>query len=141
MAARAQDQRTLYVDPTGKVVADIAYGDFGPAAQVIEWGVATHQGRQYGALNRWIMLAGCVAIWILALSGLAMWWVRRPKGRIGRPPRPVGRSRYVLLAVVVTPLALLFPLVGASLILGLAIDLILQRLPSRPAAPSPGAQA
>lgn len=141
MAARAQDQRTLYVDPTGKVVADIAYGDFGPAAQAIEWGVATHQGRQYGALNRWIMLAGCVAIWILALSGLAMWWVRRPKGRIGRPPRPVGRSRYVLLAVVVTPLALLFPLVGASLILGLAIDLILQRLPSRPAAPSPGAQA
>ncbi|WP_300576606.1 PepSY domain-containing protein [Phenylobacterium sp.] len=141
MAARAQDHRTLYVDPTGKVVADIAYGDFGPAAQVIEWGVATHQGLQYGALNRWIMLAGCVAIWILALSGLAMWWLRRPKGRLGVPPRPLSRRRYILLAAVVTPLALLFPLVGVSLILGLAIDLILQRLTAKPAAPSSGAQA
>ncbi len=141
MAARAQDQRTLYVDPTGKVVADIGYGDFGPAAQAIEWGVATHQGRQYGALNRWIMLAGCVAIWILALSGLAMWWIRRPKGRLGAPPRPLSRRSSILLAAVVTPLALLFPLVGASLILGLAIDLVLQRLTARPAAPTPGAHA
>jgi len=141
MAAKAEDQRTLYIDPAGRVVADIGYGDFGPAAQTIEWGVATHQGRQYGALNRWIMLAGCVAIWILALSGLAMWWLRRPKGRLGVPPRPLSRRRYILLAAVVAPLALLFPLVGASLILGVAIDLILLRLAARPAAPSPGVQA
>ncbi|MDO8410424.1 MAG: PepSY domain-containing protein [Phenylobacterium sp.] len=141
MAAKAEDQRTLYIDPTGKVVADIGYGDFGPAAQAIEWGVATHQGRQYGPLNRGIMLAGCVAIWILALSGLAMWWIRRPRGRLGVPPRPLSRRRYILLAAVVTPLALLFPLVGASLIVGMAIDLILQRLTTRPAVPSPGAHA
>ncbi|MDP1619024.1 PepSY domain-containing protein, partial [Phenylobacterium sp.] len=140
MAAKAEQQRTLYIDPTGQVVADIGYGDFAPAAQAIEWGVATHQGRQYGPLNRWIMLAGCVSIWILAISGLAMWWIRRPKGRIGVPPRPVGRRRYMVLAAVVTPLARIFPLVGASLILAVAIDLILQRLTLRPAAPSSGAR-
>ena len=139
MGRQAEDMRTLYIAPDGQVSADIAYGDFGPAAQVIEWGVATHQGRQYGELNRWLMLAGCVAIWVLALSGLAMWWLRRPRGRIGIPPRPTSPRTYLVLALVVIPLALIFPLVGGSLMFAIALDLVLQRLAPRPAV-QPGAQ-
>ena len=139
MGRQAEDMRTLYIAPDGQVSADIAYGDFGPAAQVIEWGVATHQGRQYGELNRWLMLAGCVAIWVLALSGLAMWWLRRPRGRIGIPPRPTSPRTYLVLALVVTPLALIFPLVGGSLMFAIALDLLLQRLAPRLAV-QPGAQ-
>lgn len=140
MAARAEDQRTLYVAPSGDLVADIGYADFGPAAQVIEWGVATHQGRQYGALNRGLMLAGCVAIWMLALSGLAMWWIRRPRGRIGTPPAVHSPRGLIVLGLVVLPLALIFPLVGGSLIVAAAVDWVLQRLPPRSAAPT-GAKA
>ena len=139
MGRQAEDMRTLYIAPDGQVSADIAYGDFGPAAQVIEWGVATHQGRQYGEVNRWLMLAGCVAIWVLALSGLAMWWLRRPRGRIGIPPRPTSPRTYLVLALVVIPLALIFPLVGGSLMFAIALDLVLQRLAPRPAV-QPGAQ-
>ena len=124
MAARAEDQRTLYVAPDGAV----------------EWGVATHQGRQYGAINRWLMLAGCLAIWILALSGLAMWWIRRPRGRIGAPPRTASPRGRLVLGLVVIPLALVFPLVGGSLILAVAIDWVLRRLTVRSAAPT-GANA
>jgi uncharacterized iron-regulated membrane protein len=140
MAARAEDQRTLYVAPDGTVVADIGYADFGPAAKAVEWGVATHQGRQYGAINRWLMLAGCLAIWVLALSGLAMWWIRRPRGRIGAPPRIASPRGRLVLGLVVIPLALVFPLVGGSLILAVAIDWVLRRLTVRSAAPT-GANA
>ncbi|MCG9916278.1 MAG: PepSY domain-containing protein [Phenylobacterium sp.] len=131
MGRQAEDMRTLYIAPDGQVSADIAYGDFGPAAQVIEWGVATHQGRQYGEFNRWLMLAGCVAIWVLALSGLAMWWLRRPRGRLGIPPRTTSPRRHLVLVLVVTPFALIFPLVGGSLMFAVAVDFAFQRLAPR----------
>lgn len=140
MASKAEDQRTLYVAPDGRVAADIGYDDFGPAAKAIEWGVATHQGRQYGALNRWLMLSGCLAIWALALSGLAMWWIRRPRGRIGAPPRTNGSRPMIALGLVLIPLALIFPLVGGSLILAAATDRVFQRLTAKSAAPT-GANA
>ena len=86
------------------------------------------------------MLAGCLAIWILALSGLAMWWIRRPRGRIGAPPRTASPRGRLVLGLVVIPLALVFPLVGGSLILAVAIDWVLRRLTVRSAAPT-GANA
>jgi uncharacterized iron-regulated membrane protein len=126
---RVEDMRTVYLDGgDGHVLADIGYGRFGPAAKAIEWGIAVHQGRQYGPINRLVMLAGCIAIWLLGISALVMWWKRRPKGRLAAPPAPADRRVYVALAAVVLPLAVLYPLVGASLVAVLALDLVLRLL-------------
>lgn len=127
MPGNAREMRTVYLDGAdGRVIADIGYGDFGPAARTIEWGIAVHQGQQYGLANKLVMLAGCVAIWLLGVSGLVMWWKRRP--RLAAPPRPPTRAAYVGLAGVVIPLAVIYPLVGASLIAALCLDGVRRRV-------------
>ncbi len=129
MPDRVEDTRTLYLDgATGEVIGDIGYGEFGAAAKAIEWGIAVHQGQQFGRANQLLMLAGCIAIWLLGVSAFVMWWKRRPKGRLAAPPRPHDRGAYASLAMVVVPLAILYPLVGASLLIVLAFDLILRRV-------------
>lgn len=125
---RVEDTRTLYLDGDGAVIADIGYDQFGPAAKAIEWGISVHQGQQFGRANQLLMLAGCVAIWLLSLSALVMWWKRRPKGRLAAPRPPADRRAYLPLAAVVTPLAIVYPLVGASLIVVLGLDLLVQAL-------------
>ncbi|MDZ4374690.1 MAG: PepSY domain-containing protein [Phenylobacterium sp.] len=128
-ADRAEDLRTLYLaSDDGRVLADIGYAAYGPAAKAIQWGIATHQGQEYGPANRWLMLAGCVAVVLLAVSSVVMWWKRRPSGRLGAPPRPASRRAYAGLAAVILPLAILYPLVGVSLAVVLLADLAITRL-------------
>jgi uncharacterized iron-regulated membrane protein len=136
MPDKVENTRTLYLDGlTGKPLADIGYGDFGPAAKAIEWGIAVHQGQQFGLANKLVMLAGCIAVWLLGISAVVMWWKRRPRGRLAAPPAPADRRAYGGLALVVVPLALLYPLVGASLVTVLAVDLVLRKLIA-PASPT-----
>lgn len=128
MPGQVEGTRTLYLSPAdGRIIADIGYDRFGPAAKAIEWGIAVHQGEQYGWINRYLMLAGCVAVWLLGISAVVMWWKRRPKGRLAAPRRPANARAYLGLVAVVAPLALLYPLVGVSLVLALALDLVLRR--------------
>lgn len=121
---RAGEARSLYVDGrSGAVKADIRWAQFGVGAKAFEWGIAVHQGQQYGWTNRIVMLLGCIAIWVLAISGLVMWWKRRPgRGGLGAPPAPPGpRARAAVLGIVL-PLAILYPLTGLSLLAALALD-------------------
>ena len=119
---QVEDARTLYIGADGGLRGDIRYDQFGVGARAFEWGVAVHQGTQYGWLNRYLMLAGCIAVWLLAISALMMWWRRRPKGRLGAPVAPPGpRVRAAVLGIVL-PLAIFYPMTGASLIVALALD-------------------
>mgnify|MGYP004206393951 CR=1 FL=1 len=52
----------------------------------------------------------------------------RPKGRLAAPVRPTHRGAYAGLLAIVLPLAVLYPLVGASLVAALVLDLTLRRL-------------
>lgn len=137
---RVQDSRALYIDAAdGKLLGDIGFDQYGPGAKAIEWGIYTHQGTQFGQINRWIMLAGCIGVWLLAISGLMMWWKRRPprlsRGLIGAPPVPDGPRLRIAVLAIVLPLCLVYPLTGASLIAALAGDRLIRALfRSRPAA-------
>ncbi len=132
MPDRVERTRTLYLDGgDGHVIADLRYRDFGPAAKIIEWGIAVHQGQQFGLANKLVMLAGCIAVWLLGVSAVVMWWKRRPKGRLAAPVPPADRRAYWGLLALVLPLAVLYPLVGASLAAVLSLDLILRRLSPR----------
>ena len=124
---QAEQARNLYIDgQTGAVTADIHWSQFGVGAKAFEWGIAVHQGLQYGQLNRIIMLLGCIGVWVLAISGLMMWWKRRPpslaKGRAGAPLAPPGaRIRFAVWGIVL-PLCVLFPMTGLSLVVALVLD-------------------
>ena len=127
---QAEGARSLYVDGrTGALKADIRWDQFGVGAKAFEWGIAVHQGHQYGWTNRLIMLSGCIAIWLLGISGLMMWWKRRPRnGGLGAPPAPPGpRARAAVLGIVL-PLAIFYPLTGLSLLAAIALDRIVSAI-------------
>jgi uncharacterized iron-regulated membrane protein len=121
---RADDARAVYVDAgTGRVLQDARYADFGGAARTIEWGIAVHQGQQYGEVNRLVMLAGCIAILLLVVSAPVMWVKRRPKG-LGLLPGRSGRG----LAALMAGAGLLFPLTGLTMLAALLVERAGRRL-------------
>jgi uncharacterized iron-regulated membrane protein len=115
--------RTIYVDQfSGAILGDIRFSDYGPAAKAIEWGISAHQGEEYGALNRYVMLAGCIAIVLLAISAPIMWWKRRPRGLLAVPP-PAADCRAALGVLCIVAVAgILLPLVGLTILVALASE-------------------
>jgi uncharacterized iron-regulated membrane protein len=120
---RVEDTRVVYLDQySGAVLGDVKFKDWGPVGKAIEWGIAVHQGQEYGTVNRYLMLAGCIAIVLLAVSAVTMWWKRRPRGSLGVPPSPAQSSAVRGLLAIMIVVGILFPLVGVSLMLAFAID-------------------
>ena len=116
---RVEETRVVYLDQnTGRVLGDIGFAQYGPAAKSIEWGIAVHQGQEYGLINRYVMLGGCVAILLLAGSAPIMWWKRRPKGSFAIPPAADRRTARGVLGIMGVT-GLLFPLLGLSIIAAL----------------------
>jgi uncharacterized iron-regulated membrane protein len=124
--------RTLHVDQfTGRVLADVRYADYSLPGKAMAVGIALHEG-QTGLWN--ILLNGlfCLAVVFLCLSGIVMWWKRRPSGalRLAAPPRPEELPFWKGAAAVALALSMIFPLTGAVLIGALLLDLaLLRRLP------------
>ena len=126
--ARAEDARALYVEAaTGRVLQDSRHVDFGVGARTIEWGVAVHQGQEYGEPNRLLMLGGCIGIVLLSLSAPILWWKRRGAGRLEGPPRETDRRVVRGHAVVMLALGLIFPLTGLSMLAALVGDVVVRR--------------
>ncbi|HSX92997.1 MAG TPA: PepSY domain-containing protein [Hydrogenophaga sp.] len=69
--------RTVHVDRySGRVLADIGFADYGAMAKTMAVGIALHQG-DMGVWNALLNLAACVAVVLLCLAGVVMWWLRR----------------------------------------------------------------
>lgn len=114
---KAEGQRTIHVDPaTGRVLDDIGWQQYSPGGRAIEWGTMLHMGRQYGLANQLANLAVCLALIAAVISALVHWWKRRPKGEVGAPTVHSGVQMPTGLKVILTGLAIIFPLVGASMI-------------------------
>jgi uncharacterized iron-regulated membrane protein len=109
-AGAADAAHVVYVEPaSGRVLQDARARDFGAGARAIEWGIATHQGLQYGEPNRLLMLAACLAVLLLAATAPMLWWRRG----LAVPPRPAGRARG--LAALMLGLGVLLPLTGLTM--------------------------
>ncbi|MBL9047570.1 MAG: PepSY domain-containing protein [Tabrizicola sp.] len=123
--------RTVHVDQfTGKVLADVRYADYGAAAKAMAVGIALHEG-QLGLWNFALNALFCLAVVFACVSGLVMWWKRRPSGvRLGAPPRPEVVP-YAKGAILITlALSLAFPVLGLTLLAIMALDmLVLSALP------------
>lgn len=135
VALFADDPRndaTLHLDQySGQVLADIRWADYGLVARTVGTGVSLHEGKLFGLANQLLMLAVCLLILLGAVSGLVMWWKRRPQGRLGVPPLRHDLPLWKGGVAIMFGLGLLFPLVGASLLLALLLDALGQRLTRR----------
>ena len=111
---RPQGQRTLYFDRwSGRLIRAVGYPDYGWAGKAIELGVQLHMGNYFGLANQLAMLATCIAIVLLVVSGVIMWWKRRPAGRLAAPPR-VAEARIGGAVAILVVMGVLFPLLGLS---------------------------
>jgi uncharacterized iron-regulated membrane protein len=120
---RAEQTRVIYLDQySGAVLGDVGYKEWGPVGKAIEWGISVHQGQEYGPINRYLMLLGCIAIILMAISAVTTWWKRRPAGSLGVPPPPVHSGMVKGFVGIMVVLGAIFPLVGASLLVAFGID-------------------
>ena len=88
-------------------------------------GVMLHEGKLFGTLNQIVMLLVCLMILLSSVSGLVIWWKRRPQGGLGVPPLRHDLPTWKTGVAIMLALALAFPLVGASLIVVWGLDRLL----------------
>ncbi|WP_371347081.1 PepSY-associated TM helix domain-containing protein [Ancylobacter sp. IITR112] len=121
-------QRVIHLDQySGKPLIDMTYADYGPAGKALEWGINFHMGQEYGLANQLFLLAICLAIILMAVSAGVMWWKRRPAGSLGVPPAPTSAGVMWGLIAIMAVVGVIFPLVGASLVVMVALDLVFAR--------------
>jgi len=128
---KAQDEVTMHVDQySGAVLADYRYEHYGSIGKAIALGITLHKGTQFGFLNQLISLLICLGIIFVAATGFYLWWKRKPKKSLGAP-RSGSFKQMKLLFVLLLVFSVIFPLVGASLIIVWLIDvLVMKRIPS-----------
>jgi uncharacterized iron-regulated membrane protein len=99
--------------------------------RVIGYGVAAHEGQLFGLANQVLGTLTALFLVILSVSGVVMWWKRRPEGILGAPialQRP-GFGAALILSILL--LAIYMPMFGLTLVLMLIIEtLVLRRIAS-----------
>lgn len=130
-----RQERTMQIDArSGRVISDIGYPQYGKVAKWISFGTDLHMGRFFGLANQLVCTFISLGLAGMAVSGLVMWWKRRP----GRPrltlaaplrvqPAPPMRFWFAGLAL----LGAVFPLMGLTLIFVWLVDTQLARVHAR----------
>jgi uncharacterized iron-regulated membrane protein len=122
---------TMVLDPvTGTILNRENFNQRHPIDQIVGYGIAAHEGQLFGWFNQALGVLTAAGLCLLAVSGVVMWWRRRPDGKLGAP-EPVGSDRLALgLCVLLIGFGLFLPLFGLSLIVvGLIERLVLRQIP------------
>lgn len=127
---RVSEQRTLYLNQfTGATITNATAAQDGALSKLTSFGIAMHMGNQMGWLTRISATAACLGVLLSVLTGLLMWWKRRPEGGSGLPgpASPATRANtpkraMVTIAVIAIALGVLFPIFGISLIVVLVAE-------------------
>jgi uncharacterized iron-regulated membrane protein len=106
------------------------FGDRHVIDRIVGYGIAWHEGALLGWFNVAVGLFTVAALITLMVSGFLMWRRRRPEAVLGAPPAPHMPARIGGAVAILLLLAVLLPLLAASLILLWLVErLILPRLP------------
>lgn len=131
---------TLAVDPaSGDVVGRLDFADYPLAAKLADWGIRAHMGFLFGIANQLLLAAVAAGLAGIVVRGYVMWWKRRPTrgvaaGRLAPAP-PAGAYLDLVRAhplatcaasVLVVVVGWFVPLLGASLLVFLVLDLVLR---------------
>ncbi|MGN6622327.1 MAG: PepSY-associated TM helix domain-containing protein [Sphingomonas sp.] len=116
---------------TGEVLATKRFDQRHWIDRAVGYGIAIHEGAFFGLANQLLGTLTAMLLAMLSVSGVVMWWRRRPKGLLGAPI-PLSRPRFgaVLIAAIVA-LGLYLPMFGVTLIAVFVVDrFVLRRVPS-----------
>jgi uncharacterized iron-regulated membrane protein len=110
----AEDRVIVGHSETGRLIGDYSNDSLPIIPRVVALGVHVHQG-DFGPLNVWVNTAFALSLLWLTATGLASWWTRRPKGRLGVPPKLVIAWRWPMTATALA-LCVALPIFGASVV-------------------------
>lgn len=123
--------RTVHIDQySGKILAEVAFADYSLPGKAMAVGIAFHEG-DMGLWNIVLNTAFCISVIFISVSGLVMWWKRRPTGagRLNAPPLPKDLPLWKGAVAVMLLVSLAFPMVGVTLLAVLLLDvLVIQRI-------------
>ncbi|HQZ63829.1 MAG TPA: PepSY domain-containing protein [Planctomycetaceae bacterium] len=123
-----QVNEMLFIDrSTGEILEDRCISQTKLIYQLGSWNYSLHVGSVWGLPTKVLWLVTCVILMTLPVTGIWMWWQRRPMGRLGLP-RQVDATRPRWLVVTVTATSVLLPVVGLSVIVLLAGEQLAARL-------------
>jgi uncharacterized iron-regulated membrane protein len=122
---------TLTLDPeTARVIRTEGFDGRHPIDKVIGYGIAAHEGQLFGLANQLLGVLTAIGLITLSISGLVIWWRRRPLGQLGAPPAlPEGRVA-AGVGVLIVVFGVLLPVLGISMIaIALLERLALRHIP------------
>jgi uncharacterized iron-regulated membrane protein len=111
--------RELELDSmSGALLHENRFADKSALDKAIHVGIAAHEGQLFGLPNQLLGLATALGLITLCVSAIVMWWRRRPSGSLGYPaPRVAEFHVGTPLKIAIAALALLVPMLGASILL------------------------
>lgn len=117
--------RTVHVDQyTGEILASVGFEDYPLPGKAMAVGIALHEG-QLGWWNIALNVLFCFGILGLCATGILMWWLRRPAGRLGSPHYPKSFRLPVLIGLAALALCVAFPVTALPLALFALVEFLL----------------
>jgi uncharacterized iron-regulated membrane protein len=118
---------------SGEEISRETFAQRHPIDRVIGYGQAWHEGALFGAANQLIGVLTAASLVAMSVTAFLMWRRRRPAGALGAPPPSVQQRLPLAIVLITLVLALLLPLLAASLLLLWLIDRFLPRVSPRAA--------
>jgi uncharacterized iron-regulated membrane protein len=118
----------LFLDrATGEILDDRYISQTKPVYWLGSWNYSLHVGSVLGQPSKWLWLVACVVLMTSPVTGIWMWWARRPTGSLGLPRRVnVLRPRW--LVAIITATSVLLPTLGISVVVVLVVEFFMSRL-------------
>jgi uncharacterized iron-regulated membrane protein len=120
----------LTLGPDGTVRSRTEFAERPFLDRLVGTGVAAHEGQWFGLANQLLNLLIAIGLVLLSVSGVMMWWKRKPADVLGAPPARNGAAPAIGFFALLVAFGIYLPLLGLSLIVVLMIErLVLRRLP------------
>lgn len=115
-----------------QIVDHVRFADFPLLAKLTRWGVDAHMGILFGVWNQAILVIFGVGLCVMIAWGYRLWWLRRTVSNDGSHPvvtllqtwTSVPFSLQCPILVITLGLAISLPVMGASLLIFMLIDVI-----------------
>ena len=112
---------------SGEALFSTGWRDMPMLARATAVGIPFHRG-EFGVWNQVLLVLAALTAIFSVVSGFAMWWLRRPRGRIAAPVvgsvelRSMARVQVLALVSIGVVLSFAMPVFGASLLLFLLME-------------------
>lgn len=128
----SRDHTLLAAPRDGRIVSDVTNAQMPAIPRFVAFGIHVHQG-DFGPFNLWLNTLFAASLVWLAVTGIASWWLRRPRGQIAPPPRTDARWPGGL-KIGAAAMCIVLPVFGLSVIAVAALDGAMRRIAMRRAA-------